>query len=211
MNASDPMNNPPQGALNEGVYQNPYGSAPPPNTYDGPPIRPLGVTIIMVVTILVGILGLGSAMFGAAGLVFGEWLANSFTPDGDEAALQMQLELQEVSRQFLIPNVLLLICGFVVSIGYLTGGVGLAISKAWSGKLLRNVFLASVILDFLRMGLGIVIQRQNAPIMRRMFQQQSQNGPDLSQMTDAFIWLGIGLSVIWLLVTAGLKLWGRFY
>ncbi len=213
MNSDD--RSPGDSAFGEPTAADPIREAyvsPPIRSNDvGPPIRPLGITVIMVLGLLFGILGMFNAAMAAVGLMFGEYIQAMVNAQGNETQMQMQAELQEVGRRFLIPNVLLLLCAAAVSSALAVGGIGLMMTKPWSRTLLRRTFLAAIVLEIARGGFGLAMQIQNVPIMKKYLDEAEQGGPGLAQMTSFFMWVGLAFWLIWAVIKIGMLIWGRAY
>ena len=176
-------------------------------------LRPLGVTIVMVMCLIAGIGGLFMGCFTTAGLAFGEAIAAMAATAPDDPQMQMQARLQETNRQMMIPNIIVAVFGAVVSGCFLAGGLGLLKAKPWTLKLIRQTILAAVVYELLRTGLGVFASMKNGPIMEAFYREMAEKnqGPDMSQMMGAFMWGGIVVWVLWALVKVGLMIWGRIY
>ncbi|KAA1257940.1 hypothetical protein LF1_04310 [Rubripirellula obstinata] len=176
-------------------------------------LRPLGVTVIMVLCLISGIGGLFSGCFAAGGIVFGETISSMAATVQDETQRKMQARLQETAREMMIPNIIMTIAGAAVSACFLACGLGLLKGKPWTLKLLSRTLLAAIVFELLR---GVTVgwmQMKNGPIMQEAYRDMAKNskGPDMSGMMEAFMWIGIAAWTMWAVVKIGLMIWGRVY
>jgi hypothetical protein len=191
----------------------------PPAQNSGPHsaavLRPLGVTVTMVLCLIFGIGGLFSGCSGVAGLMFSETVASitaAVVPQ-EEEQIKMQAQMQENAREMLIPNIISTVAGAAISGCLLACGLGLLSGKPWTLMLLRRTLLAGIVFECFRGVLVVWLQIKNGPIMRDFYRAMAEkgNGPDMSEMMVAFMWVGIAAWVLWGLAKIGLMIWGRFY
>ncbi|TWT72040.1 hypothetical protein [Crateriforma conspicua] len=203
----------PDDVFTANVAGDPIGNvgAAPPQAYTGPPIRPLGLTIIMVLCLLFGVFGTLQGILGIGGLFLGDLFAEMAASSGDTAQARMQMELQETNRRFMIPNVLLLLGGITIAVSLVAGGAGIAMRRLWSVGCLRKAFLAAAVLEVIRVILAGFQQATNMPIMERYFRESSQQMPGFANLTTTFMWAGLVFWLVWATVKIGLMLWGRHY
>lgn len=176
-------------------------------------LRPLGVTVMMVLCIVGGLVGLSNGCMSGFGLVFNQMASDLLGGDPDSANGRMQAEVLRTNQQFMIPNIVLMILGLAVSGGLLAGGLGLLRIKPWALTVLRRSFIACIVYELLRSVLFTVIQVRNAPAMEQFYKDMAaeSNAPDMSEMMNVMIWVGLAIWGVWIVTKIGLIIWGYVY
>ncbi|TWU45726.1 hypothetical protein Q31b_09020 [Novipirellula aureliae] len=205
---NDPANASPSG--------NPYVQARMAGSPDTAVVRPTGVTVISVLAILAGVVGLfGSLMIGIQ-LLVGDKLMTMMNQGGpfEEAQAEMQQDINAVMARFLIPSVLIGVTGLLLAVLYLSGGVGLILRKRWSRVLMRRTLLFAIVFECLRNAVYGLMQLQIAPIneayMRKLAEKQG-GGEMVAQFTSIAAVVGIVFFLAWALVKVGLITWAYRY
>ena len=201
---------------------NPYSSrsltAEAPSTIT---LRPTGVTVVAVLSILGGILG---ALSGLMQLVqhLAQNLATAFLPAGQAGDAQRQwfAEIQEVNSRFLIPNLAVGAMTIVLGLCLLIGGIGLLQPKSWSRTFLRKTFLAAIAFEVVRMIYYVVLQIALFPVMQRQFEAMGSdagpgnplaNSETFQTMQTTFMVIGFAFALLWFLIKLAAYFWGRSY
>lgn len=176
-------------------------------------LRPLGVTVVMVLCIIMGVGGLFSGCFATVGLAFGEIFSAMAGAAPDNPQMQLQARLQETNRQMMIPNIIMAILGVVLSGCFLAGGLGLLKAKPWTLKLIRRTMLVAIVFECVRAGTVVWMQMKNGPIMEKFYREMAEKnqGPDMSEMMVFFMWGGIAAWGMWAIIKIGLMIWGRIH
>ena len=141
-------------------FSSPYA---PVNAGDAEMVRPTGMTVISVLCILGGIVGVLVGIGGIAQIFLAEAFANlasaGTAPGGmADAQREMQQQMQAVANQFFIPNLLALTAKITIAVFLLVGGIGLIRNKFSAVKLLRRTLLAAIGLEFIYMILQGFVQ-----------------------------------------------------
>jgi hypothetical protein len=176
-------------------------------------LRPLGVTVMMVLCIVGGLVGLSNGCMSGAGLVFNQVASDMLVGDPDSANGRMQAEMMRTNQRFMIPNILVMVLGLAVSGGLLAGGLGLLRVKPWALTVLRRSFIACIVYELVRIVLFAVMQVQNGPAMERFYEDfaAESNAPDMSEMMNAMIWVGFAVWGVWIVTKIGVIIWGYVY
>ncbi len=185
------------------------------------PVRPLGITVIGVLTILGGIVGLLSGLMGIAQLLLAEKLSAMFIPSGTPMAdtqMQFQQEMQAVTKSFLVPNLLMMVFGMVIAGFLLVGGIGLLRNQKRAVSLLSRLFLAMIFFEVCRSVLNAIVQWQMYPVMAKYMKQMASgngqpgaSGEMIAQMAMVGAVIGLVSWLIWSVAKIGLLWWGRRY
>ena len=189
-------------------------------------VRPTGMTVISVLCILGGIVGVLVGLGGIAQIFLAETFANlasaGTAPGGmADAQREMQQQMQAVANQFFIPNLLALIAKLTIASFLLVGGIGLIRNKFSAVKLLRRTLLAAIGLEFIYMILQGFVQWNMWPILQDFMTNvsASANGKDsgapggevMSQMMAFGMVLGVAFVVVWALIKVAIMIWSRIY
>ncbi|TWT82199.1 hypothetical protein CA13_36600 [Planctomycetes bacterium CA13] len=185
-------------------------------TSDGPMLRPLGVTVVGVLSILGGALGFMSSFSVIIQTVAAPFISDLFSQGGPFQGSQaaMQKEMFDVVSRYAIPNCLIAVAGMVLTAMMVTGGGGLFMRKPWSRQLLRRTFLFMIIWEFVRLILNGFMQVEIIPINQAYFQSTAAGpggGEAMAQFASIMTYVGLVFYVVWVLVKLGLLTWGRKY
>ncbi len=204
-------------------FSSPYA---PMNTSEVQAVRPIGMTVISVLCILGGIIGLLVGLGGIAQIFLAETFANlanaGSAPGGmADAQREMQQQMQAVANRFFIPNLLALTAKIAIAACLLLGGIGLIRNKFSAVQLLRRTLIAAIALEIVYMILQGFVQWNMMPIMQNFMSNVTTgaNGKDsgvsgsevMSQMMAVGMLIGIAFAVIWALIKIGIMVWSRMY
>ena len=183
------------------AYQSPPALSVAPEA--GPESAPkVGrIKAICIVTIVLGGLGLASALMGAVGLWAGQQMQAAFSmpnQPGVPKRLQdlqrdMQREMQAVQNRFLIANLVLLTGHVIVASGLLAGGIQ-ALRRRPSGRqTLVVACLAAIVFELIRGTVQSYIQVQAMSVMTRFF--QAMMDVSMEEAANAAEWVAWGARV----------------
>jgi hypothetical protein len=171
------------------AYQPPPDVSEPTSLPRGPTGRLKAVAIIAIV---LGSLGLFSAMAGLAGLVIGSKLQAALTPTAqpgmpdDAVTVQqdMQRELQGVQDRFWVANWGLVSAQFLCTVSLLAGGT-LCLKRASAGRVILMLACSlAIAFELIRAVITTMVQMQTMAIttvyMERLM--QASGGPGAEQM-----------------------------
>jgi len=204
---------PPEGTAN------PYASLPPiPGNGATAVLRPTGVSVVAVLCILFGILGVLSGLMQAGQLVFAQKFATAFVPSGEEGNAQREWfgEMQAINTKYIIPNAVSVAATTGLSICLLVGGIGLVKPTLWSRTWIRRTLLAAIIIETLRQVLYGVLQFELQPVMARQFEVMAPGGPSgtpemFKTLQTAMMFIGYAFAILWFLLKLAGYIWGRSY
>lgn len=181
-------------------------------------VRPTGLTVIAVISLLAGIGGALFGLLGLVGMLAGEAIANAMQPSGPgmEAQMQMQAELNSVTQKYLWITLPLLLAGIVIAGCMAAGGIGILAKKSWASKLLVRVFLAAIVVEILKTIAHSLSQLEIAPIMSKHMGAIAGNadnpgGEMMGQMMQVMTYVGLAFMFVWALAKIGLMIWARLY
>jgi hypothetical protein len=173
------------------AYQPPPEVAEPVSSPRGPTGR---LKAIAIIGIVLGALGVFSAMAGLFGLVIGSKLQAALTPASqpgmpDEAISvqqDMQRELQAVQDRFWVANWGLVSTQFVCAISLLVGGI-LCLKRAPVGRLVLTLACSlAIAFELIRAVVTTLVQMQTMAITTMYMERlmQSSGGPGAEQMAS---------------------------
>jgi len=205
--------------MNDAPRSHPY--AAPPAVYapgETSPGRPTGVTVVGVICLLAGIVGLLSGLMSLVGYFVGQNFANAFTPPGNAGNLQaqMQAEINTIAAKYFWLYFPLTIVGLGISGAMTTGGAGLLALKPWARILLRRVLMLAIVVEGCKGVVYVLNQLEMMPIMQDYLQKimaesGGVGGRAFGPMFSIMMLVGIGVWVVWALFKIGLMLWGNRY
>jgi len=174
---------------------------------------------ICVIAIILGALGLLSALMGIVGLVFGEQIQGAFAPGAQpgvpqemvDAQKQMQAELQAVQDRFWMANAALTSVHILIASMLLVGGIQ-CLRRASSGR--RVLFAgccAAIVFEIARGIVQAFVQMETASVTTRSMQRMmeatgAQAPPEATEFVMIFTKVGIviGAAVFLALIIAKL-------
>ncbi len=199
------------------MSDNPF-AAPTPNTGAKPVIKkaPGGLTAVLIISLVLGILGLLGSCAGAGGLAFQSKI-QEMQAEMDPGQAAMQEELAKVQNKQLIPNLIMLGLNFIVAPLLIFGAIGGLNRKQWGHKILGIGLLLAAFLAVLKTVLTAIMQLQMIePMQKGMAQGMPGNAdPAAAEMAASFagiaIYVAIGFSVFWAIALLVFYLWGWTY
>ena len=181
-------------------------------------VRPTGLTVIAVICLLAGIVGVLSGVFGLVGMLLGDTFANAFQTAGPAQELQqkMNADIQAITRKYYWLSLPLTLAGIVIGGCMTLGGIGVLARKSWSRVFLSRVFLAGVVMELISAVYYAVSQWEMGPVMREHMSKIAESngspgGETMGQLMQFFSILGIIFLGVWTVVKVVLMLWGRAY
>lgn len=189
-------------------------------TQEAPPApRPGGLTVICIIAIVLGGLGLLNAPMAIVNLVAGQRIqqALAFTPPGPgqnqmaEMQRLMQEKMMAVTNRYWWPLMGFAVLNLGLSMGLLVGGI-MALKRAPQARtLLVVVFAVTILFELVQCGVNVMVQSKMAAVMSEMLpqvmaasappnrpgaQQAANMGQAVAKMS---IIAGIAVQVIWTL------------
>lgn len=190
---------------------------------------PGGLKAVCIIAIVLACLGGMGSLASGVGLVAGQTLQAAMNPgqpgpgDGMQQAQQkMQAEVNEISRRYLIPSAAAVILHLLTALLLLAGAI-MTLQRKGSGPGMLTFGCASSILYVVGNGiLYAVMQLQMIPIMQSfmgdvMAEAGKKAGgggaqpPDMGNFMMIFIFIGVGIAVLWALVCIIFYLIAIFY
>jgi hypothetical protein len=155
---------------------NPLDAYQPPKPVEseaGPVMRKTGrIKAICIIAIVLGCLGLFSALAGTVGLMFGKQIQSAVSPPNQPGVNQemirvqeeMQKDLQSVQDRFLAINAILVVLLALVAFGLLVGGIQSLRRVPPARKILLGACSAALVYELIRTARDIAIQAQTIPM-----------------------------------------------
>ena len=199
------------------MSDNPFAS-PDPNTQGSKPIAvkkaPGGLTAILIICLVLGILGLLGSCFAGAMLAIQPQLNQMQQAGGPQQAVQKNME--EIQKQQLIPNIIINGLNFVVAPLLILGSIGGLNRKSWAAKVLNIGLILAVFFTVFKTVMTVIMQLAAMEPMQEMMQQQMENNAQnvaefASGIMQVSIYIGIGFAVIWAIVLLGFYIWAWTY
>ena len=199
---------------------NPYTATPPvqPSSNDVS-LRPTGVTVVAVLCLLGGGMGVLSGIMQLLQPLF-QGMATAFVPTGQAGDAQREwfAEIQAVNARYMIPNLSVSALALIVSCCLVVGGIALLRPTRWSSTWIRRTLLAAIAVASVQLVLFFIVQAALQPIMARQFEVMAgPNGNPLGESetmksiqlaTMAFTY---AFAIFWFLVKIVAYIWGRRY
>ena len=182
-------------------------------------VRPTGVTVVIVLSLISGALGVLMSLLMTAQLFLGSWVSSSMMPEGPEgdAQREFQAAMDAVTQKFLIANTGIQLAVFTLAICFIVGGIALLKSKPWARVWLRRSIVAMIVVEVVRQGLMVFIQIDMSPIMQDFFGQMADDADDpgaqamMKTIQSASMIMGLVFAIGWAALKIGVLLWGYFY
>ena len=184
------------------------------------------IKAVCIGVVVLGGLGLASALMGAVGLWAGQQMQSAFSMPNQpgvpkkvqDLQRDMQREMQAVQNRFWTVNVVLLLGHVTVAAGLLAGGIQSLRRKPFGRKILIAACLAAIVFELIRGTVQAFIQVQVMSVMSRFF--QAMMDVSMSQAADAAEWvawgarvglvIGVVAMIVWILakvVFYGVAVW----
>jgi hypothetical protein len=208
------------------MSDNPFASKPesflpmPPGVSGDPGIpqkSPGGLTAILVICLILGILGLGSTCFGGLGYVAASFLED-FAIEGaaDDAQRELQKSNFAAQKKLMIPGLALIVVNLVVATLLFAGSI-LGLKRKESGrKLLGYGLIGAILYSFPKMGFYIYQQMVTSAATREVLEKMSgEEGGEqiemIASISSGFGWVITIFFVIVSLVMLGFYIWAKLY
>ena len=197
------------------MSENPYQSSPggPDSVSVAAQQKPIGLTAVPVICLILGVLGVLGGMFGVVALFFQDSVNELQGLQTDPGIVEFQNKMQDFQRTLFIPNLITSGSNLIAGALLVLGSIGVFGLKEGKRRLLRNALLFATIFAILRgcylawvqfqsvgMITGITPQGANAAAAATF--EMAMKGGLIATMV---IWLA------WAVVLAGFYLWGRSY
>ncbi len=147
------------------------GTQPIETTRGVPKQRPIGLTVICVLAIVLGCLGILATIVTGVQLTVGQQLQQSFRSPGapnqeiEEIQQEMQSKIQDVTRRFFVPHVILQVVKFALCIAMIYAAVRTLNLHASGRRQLAWVFAFLIAFEIVQLTVFVLLQLQMRPIM----------------------------------------------
>ena len=178
----------------------PLSNAPAPAQYQKTGHhKPKWLTIIFVLCLLFGLLGLFGNALTIAAPILGDWLQGiaGGNPNMTEEMKQAEQELREYNAEQFLPALLFALMNFIVAPLLLVGGVlGLRGSPAALKLLNIGLIMAMVFVTLRLIYNGIVQVMDMERVMDLSLAQMGPEAENLRGVTEITMWVVLGLGVL---------------
>jgi hypothetical protein len=138
-----------------------------------------GLTVVCVLAIVLGALGLLAAVGGMVGLAFGQQMQTAFTPPTQPGVPQemmdlqqeMQEEMMRVANQYWSFNLIALLAHVVVASGLLVGGILTMQLKGVGRTVLMSACGIAIVFELARGVLQAFVQRQTFAVVNQYMER----------------------------------------
>jgi hypothetical protein len=208
----------------------PYRSPPMPQVeYPGsvPGRRPGWLSVLCVLCIVLGSLGLVNSIFGTAGMVVGprfqKFMANRPQPglpeDFKEAQEKMQADMYKIQTKYIWPLGVSIVLRVVVCTLLLVAGIRCLNMDEKGRKLLIVACSMALVFDLLQAILQMVITMENMTVMNEFMETMATKGQSANKDVEALLktvgsvirFFSLGLICIIALAKIGLYIFGVLY
>jgi hypothetical protein len=183
---------------------------------------PGGLTALLIICLVLGILGLLMSCLSGAALAFQGPLQEMQQGMGDPAQQAMQKEIQSTQEPYIIPSLIMVGLNFIVAPLLTIGAIGGLNRKPWGHKLLGIGLVLAIFYVVVKSVLTIIMQVMTmGPIAKitekAMAEQGAAGGPQAqtAEMMGGLVQaIGIG-AIIYVavsgLILLGFYVWGWMY
>ena len=160
---------------------NPYqASTPTAVPYRAP--RPGGVTVIGVLAIILGLLGVLGGCIGGVSIFLNPMIQNAVAPGPnanpvEKAQAEMNAQISAIGERYIVPNVILMLVWFVLAGALTFGGIQLLRVRPGAATLLYYTFMGLIVFELLRTVFGVFIQLQMFPVIEEFTKRIIREGP----------------------------------
>ncbi|HTN76533.1 MAG TPA: hypothetical protein VL096_14840 [Pirellulaceae bacterium] len=203
------------------MSNNPYSDYSPPSGVPMKPLplRPGGVTVVSILAIVLGVMGLFGVCAGGVGLAAGSFMQGMLTaPAGGANPVQkiqfdLNKELLAINERYMPLHVVMLIGLLVVASWLLVGGIQALRMKSGGRSLLLYAFFATILFELLRTGATAFLQLATLPIYdelaRRTGDELGPNMGSAKSMVSMMYGMAIfGMVMVFVWGTAKVVLYG---
>lgn len=194
---------------------NPY--ADPAATFVAPtaaPVRPGGVTLVGVLAIVLGVMGIFGGCGGAAALLLNPLMQGALQPPPgappfQRAQAELNAEIMGVNQNHMIPLSISLVGLTVVAIWLTVGGIQTLRMRPQGRVILLYGFLATILFEVVRSGHMLVMQLEMLPIYEEFRNRIAREISDRSQLAglqtmlnlmQAAVIFGIVIGIGWVVI-----------
>jgi hypothetical protein len=138
-------------------------------------LRPTGVTVVGVLCIVGGGMGLLSGLMQLLQPLF-QGIATAFVPTGQAGDPQREwfAEIEAVNAKYMILNLSFSVVAIAVSACLVIGGISLLKPTKWSGTWIRRTLLGAIAIANVQLILFFAVQAELQPVMARQFDVMAQ-------------------------------------
>ncbi len=205
------------------MSDNPFASTPEssqpmkPGNPAVPQKSPGGLTAILVICLILGILGLGSACFGGLGYVAAAFLED-FAIEGavDDAQRELQKSNFATQKKLMIPGIALMGFNLIVATLLFVGSI-LGLKRRETGrKLLGYGLVGAILYSFPKMGFYVYQQFMTSAATAEVVERLSgeEGGEQLEMIASFSTGVGWAVTIFFLiisLVMLGFYIWAKLY
>jgi len=184
--------------------------------------RPRGLTVLSILAIVLGILGIAYGVLLTTALTTGS-VGKDIPPT--RRFEQMRQEAVEMETRTLPFRIGMGVAGLVVASALLAGGIMALCGASVGGRALRAVFLLAALFEISRFAVNLPLELESVSIVNRHVNPlgQREGGFSISELKrqeamqdalrskDLVLWTGLVVWVVATLVKAGLYLYGMRY
>ncbi len=204
------------------MSENPFATPEPVSGNTGPKVNqkaPGGLTALLIICLVMGILGLLGTCLGAGALALQGQIQGMQQNMGDPSQQAMQKKMEEIQSQQLIPNLIMIGLNFIVAPLLIIGAIGGLNRKPWAHNLLGIGLLAAIFYTVVRIAVTIIMQVMTmGPITKAMEETMAEQGEAQAKAAEIFggamqigIIIAIIFAAVWGLLLLGFYIWGWMY
>ena len=212
---------------------NPYSEQTPSTDHVRPSsIRPGGITVVGVLTLILAGLGTIGAIFGLGGQLVSGPIAQSIidqseaNPENESLRLQadMQRRALATAQKYQVPNFVSNILSLLVCGALIIAAIMLMTGSAKGRTLLLSLFFVVILADIGKSILQYSVQKETMSLMGEGFKEgfkagASSQGGEVPEEADAALdtamrigaIVGLVFMVVWLILKIVFYLWARSY
>ncbi|QDT12448.1 hypothetical protein [Planctomycetes bacterium K23_9] len=200
---------------------NPHDSFRPTAEPSHTALKPTGVTVAGVISLLAGMSGILIGVMVIVQVLFGQQISDALMPAGAQAQAQrdMNAAMAAINAKYIIPHVLSSLGGLAISTCLIIGGIGCLASKSWTPRWMGKTLLALLVYEVLRTIFYVALQFETIPLvqlhMDNIADANSGNGGPPAAMVQSIqkisMIIGFAFWATWFVVKCGIAIWGRRY
>lgn len=210
------MNDP----LSPDPASNPYSNMQGPEQPSTVSVRPTGATVVAVICLVFGLIGVLAGLLAVLQMVFAQQIADAMVPAGQAGDLQREMNeaMSSITSKYLIPNIIITVTSILISSSLVIGAFGILTRKVWAPSWMRKLFLAAIIFEVLRGIVYVFMQVDMLPVMQESMTKMTEssapgnaNMESMQTIQQMSLIIGIVFWGLWALMKIALMLWGRIY